>query len=107
MKDSDRAGQLFAAIVDAPADDAPRLVYADMLHEKGDPRGELIHVQCALARDPGNRNARIAENRLLEAHGPRWRSGIAAALPEPTAVHLELEFRRGFIEHATIGLSAL
>ena len=31
-------------------DDAPRLVYADALQAKGDPRGELIALQCELAR---------------------------------------------------------
>jgi uncharacterized protein (TIGR02996 family) len=41
------------AILDAPADDTPRLVYADWLEEHGQPdRGEFIRVQCALARLP-------------------------------------------------------
>lgn len=44
----DRA--LLQAVLDAPADDEPRLVYADRLIERGDPRGELIVVQCTLAR---------------------------------------------------------
>ena len=33
------------AIRDAPDDDAPRLIYADWLDERGDPRGEFIRVQ--------------------------------------------------------------
>lgn len=37
------------AIFDAPADDTPRLVYADFLEEHGAPdRAELIRVQCEL-----------------------------------------------------------
>jgi uncharacterized protein (TIGR02996 family) len=41
--------QLLAAVLASPRDDAPRLVYADWLMEKGDPRGELIARQV---RDP-------------------------------------------------------
>jgi uncharacterized protein (TIGR02996 family) len=42
--------ELFAAILAAPAEDEPRLVYADWLVERGDPRGELIQLQCTLGR---------------------------------------------------------
>ncbi len=46
----DREG-LLAAIREAPADDAPRLIYADWLSENGEENyGEFIRVQCALAR---------------------------------------------------------
>src|SRR5437763_13763644 len=34
-----------ATIAAAPHDPAPRLVYADWLDEKGDPRGELVRVE--------------------------------------------------------------
>jgi uncharacterized protein (TIGR02996 family) len=40
-----------AQIAASPDDDAPLLVYADALIQEGDPRGELITVQCALARE--------------------------------------------------------
>jgi uncharacterized protein (TIGR02996 family) len=41
---------LFAAILAAPDDDAPRLVYADWLDEQGRGDGaDLIRVQCGLA----------------------------------------------------------
>jgi len=52
-----------AAIIANPADDAPRLVYADWLEEHDDPRGEFIRVQIELARSkceppcPGNVHA--------------------------------------------------
>ncbi|MDX2010616.1 MAG: TIGR02996 domain-containing protein [Myxococcaceae bacterium] len=39
----------FEAMLKAPWDDAPRLVYADWLSEQDDPRGEFIVVQCRLA----------------------------------------------------------
>jgi len=37
------------AIVDAPGDDAPRLVYADWLDERGDPRGAYLREEAAWA----------------------------------------------------------
>jgi uncharacterized protein (TIGR02996 family) len=47
---TDRAA-LLAAVLAAPDDDAPRLIYADWLTENGQPeRGELIRVQRELAR---------------------------------------------------------
>src|SRR2546422_761256 len=41
------------AICAHPDDDGPRLVYADWLDERGDPRGEFIRVQCGLAKLSG------------------------------------------------------
>jgi uncharacterized protein (TIGR02996 family) len=38
------------AIFEAPDDDVPRLLFADWLEDQGDPRGELIRLQCHLAR---------------------------------------------------------
>jgi len=35
------------AILDDPDNDDLRLVYADWLEERGDPRGEFIRLQCA------------------------------------------------------------
>lgn len=44
---------LLAAILAQPAEDTPRLVYADWLQENGQPeRAEFIRVQCKLARTP-------------------------------------------------------
>jgi uncharacterized protein (TIGR02996 family) len=40
------------AIVAAPADDAPRLVYADWLEERGDPRGAYLRAELKKPRDP-------------------------------------------------------
>jgi uncharacterized protein (TIGR02996 family) len=44
---------VFAQIVAAPDDDAPRLVYADILVQKGKPRGELIVLQVDRAAGRG------------------------------------------------------
>jgi uncharacterized protein (TIGR02996 family) len=37
------------AILAEPSDDAPRLIYADWLEERGDPRAEFIRVQVEMA----------------------------------------------------------
>ena len=41
-----RTAELLAAVYANLADDGPRLVLADHLAELGDPRGELIALQC-------------------------------------------------------------
>lgn len=69
--------ELLEAIRAAPDDDAPRLVWADLLCERGDPRGEFVQVQCALARegedDPDRREALLDRERaLLKAHQAEW-----------------------------------
>jgi uncharacterized protein (TIGR02996 family) len=52
MTDAD----LVQGVLDSPEDDAPRLVYADWLEDRGDPdslaRAEFIRVQIELAHDP-------------------------------------------------------
>src|SRR5262245_23509431 len=47
---------LYQAILDAPDDDAPRLVWADWLDEQGQPdRAEFVRLQCEFAKlDPGD-----------------------------------------------------
>lgn len=84
---------LLAAVLAAPEDDAPRLVYADALEETGEAsnvaRAEFIRVQCEIAeRAASGREAaecswggtcgcrshvlRRRERQLLDAHGHRW-----------------------------------
>lgn len=46
----DKALGLLLAINAAPDDPAPRLVYADFLAERGDPRAEFINLAVALSR---------------------------------------------------------
>ncbi len=74
--DLDRLTQLVAAAVESPHDDAPRLVLADHLTDRGDPRGELIQLQCSLARMTADAPGRAAlvdrERAILEAHGAAW-----------------------------------
>jgi uncharacterized protein (TIGR02996 family) len=64
-----------------PEDEEARRVLADALLESGDPRGELIEVQCALAgvpedeRGPAERLLFEREQALLDAHGEAWVKG--------------------------------
>ncbi len=78
-----RVDDLLRAVLEAPDDDAPRLVYADALIEVGDPRGEFIALQ--VTRTPDGRT-RAAE--LLAAHRAHW----LAELPHIADAH----FDRGF-----------
>jgi uncharacterized protein (TIGR02996 family) len=43
---------LLAAVLEDPDADAPRLVYADWLEERGDPRGEYLRIECQLLKLP-------------------------------------------------------
>ncbi len=69
---------LLAAVLEHPEEDAPRLVYADWLTEQGDPRGELIAVQCRLARLPAQDPSSVAlltrQLELLNDRGAMERS---------------------------------
>jgi uncharacterized protein (TIGR02996 family) len=84
---------LLAACVAAPDDDAPRLVWADAV---GGERGELVVIQCRLAREdlpPAEAGALIARlDELLATRGKEW-TGFA----ENPAVRRCL-FRRGFVD---------
>jgi uncharacterized protein (TIGR02996 family) len=82
-----------------PDDDAPRLIYADWLEERGDPRGEFIRVQCELAAmhryDPRRTDLEDRDNTLLKKHARRW--------AEPLLRYVKrLEFRRGFVERISV-----
>src|SRR5262245_23073250 len=70
------------SIIEAPDDDAPRLVYADWLEENGDPeRAEFIRVQCRLAS--------------LDEDDPEHRGEWAGPLVGRVRCW---HFRRGFVE---------
>ena len=87
--------ELMAAVIASPDDDIPRLVLADWFAERGDPRGELIHVGCVLAAgslDDAQRAAcerRYAE--LIAGPGTLW-------LTELKLKNEVVAFRRGMVE---------
>jgi len=85
-----------AAIRDAPDDDTARLVYADWLAERDDPRGELLHAQVALAGlDPADAaylDLADRECRWLAAHAEACYPG------RPRTDGIAWRFRRGLPE---------
>ncbi|MEK6233367.1 MAG: TIGR02996 domain-containing protein [Planctomycetales bacterium] len=83
-------------ILAAPEDDAPRLIFADWLEERGDPRGDFIRAQCELARlheaDPRTDALRRQQRELIAR-------GVLDRYPEWPGTLANLErvwFRRGF-----------
>jgi uncharacterized protein (TIGR02996 family) len=80
-----------ADILANPDDDGPRLVFADWLAQQGDPRGELINVQCALVHATGAERARLVNRSsdLLSRHGT-W-------LDEIRSIVRGVETKRGFV----------
>lgn len=101
---------LLAAIAASPDEDAPRLVYADFLNGKGDPRGEFITLQCRLSAardDDARRKLRIAENKLLAAHEDTWTAAFFAVAKSTPHRRVKVLFHRGFLEEATLPIEAL
>jgi len=90
---------LLGAILNDPDDDTLRLVHADVLEERGSPRGEFIRIQCALARtaadDPSRPGLEEREKQLLTAHQAEWVWPLAHLIDA-------WEFQRGFVEKVTM-----
>jgi uncharacterized protein (TIGR02996 family) len=89
------------AIVDAPEDDGPRLVYADWLDDQGQGhRAELIRLQCRLALmgedDPERLPLELRQEDLLFVHGDQWPKLPAWARMVHNA------FRRGFLDRTSM-----
>ncbi len=93
--DDAREAEMLAAVWASPNDDGPRLVYADFLHERGDPRGELIVLQCQKELDAkGRGRARV----LIADHGIQWLAPLAPAVLETKPI----KFERGFLSVCTV-----
>jgi uncharacterized protein (TIGR02996 family) len=67
-------GRLLQDVLDHPDDDHARLVYADWLMERKDPRGEFISISIELETAKGDREKTIAarKEQLEQEHGDRW-----------------------------------
>ena len=95
------ADALLMAVLAAPRDDLPRLVFADWLEETGAAanvaRAEYIRSQCESAREE-TADAKGRELHLLALYGTAWLAPLRArgeALASP-ATHAQ--FHRGFVE---------
>jgi len=93
MFNTNQHSNFLRAILDAPNDDLPRLIFADYLEESGEAdRAEFIRIQCELAAGCENSErkkpleSRQAE--LLAKYSEAWRLPIRG----PQA------FRRGFVD---------
>jgi uncharacterized protein (TIGR02996 family) len=88
------------AIMEDPADDVSRLVYADWLEERGDPRGEFIRVQCALDKQPWVHGItdilQGRERELLAKHRQEWGE------PWSKLLGTGFSFHRGFVAAVTV-----
>jgi uncharacterized protein (TIGR02996 family) len=97
------ADAFLRAIVANPDDDAPRLIYADWLDERGDAeRAEFIRLQCSLATEQTKHSPVLLalESRaedLRARHESEWTPSVAS-LSRSLRVH----FRRGFVETVTL-----
>ena len=90
------------AILETPDDDLPRLAYADWFEERGDPRGEFIHVQCRLDRMDAEDDLRFEleerEDELLRRHQDEWLGTLRPLLRYWT-------FARGFLDTIRVPVS--
>lgn len=80
------------AIIENPTDDAPRLIYADWLEERGDAeQAEFIRLQCArrVWHIP-----HLREMELLDRHWQTWAQPILHILPRLSKE--DIYFARGF-----------
>ncbi|MBA4063142.1 MAG: hypothetical protein C0501_05410 [Isosphaera sp.] len=102
---------LLAAIAAAPAEDTPRLVYADWLDEHDRPiRAEFVRLQVDIARKQDaltraelDRHVALFERQqeLLDHHRDEL-LGPLAALP----AEVEVEFDRGFVSRVELPVDA-
>ncbi len=96
----DQRQALLQAILDSPADDLPRLAYADWLEEhcrseSDRERAEYIRVQIELASlREGQPRWRELRSREIALQGNQWRN-LPRGLPEWAGK--QAQFRRGFI----------
>src|SRR5262249_53469405 len=86
---------LLQAILENPEDQTIRLIYADWLEERGNPRGEFIRVQIQLRRmsqaDPAYPELRLRELNLIQQHKEEWFGGLRKSF-------YYWECRAGFID---------
>jgi uncharacterized protein (TIGR02996 family) len=78
-------------------DDETRLVLADALMEKGDPRGDFIALQMRAHRGESLAKAEVTrERKLLKTHEKEWLGPVADLTNKPSRV-----WRRGFLEECS------
>ena len=87
------------AIIEAPDDDAVRLVYSDWLEENGDiERATYIRTSIQLARAEVKNTKLVNQNR--DQHAKGWKKWLAHAGIDWQQTGFRPKFQRGFIEAA-------
>src|SRR4051794_28257705 len=104
---------LFQAVLAEPDDDTPRLIYADWLEERGDPRAEFIPFQGGQVElppfheDHPRREELVARLHTLRTAMRRWDGALRRRLARGPLHNQALRrrgliggwaYRRGFIE---------
>jgi uncharacterized protein (TIGR02996 family) len=95
---------LWDEVLKRPDDDTPRRVLADLLQQQGNPRGELIALQCQLAPIPEDERGLVELElqdrckKLIIEHGLEW----LPAWP----IDITPDFERGFPHHLSIASHA-
>lgn len=90
---------LLRAIAAAPDDDTPRLVFADWLTERGDPRGDFLRDHLRLARQPDDEILRSQLAKTLSASWKTFAGPLAKWVSGPAA------FERGLVTRLTLPLA--
>lgn len=93
-----REPALEAAIVASPENPGGYLVYADWLQQHGEPRGELIVVQHALAAAPRDAALRARQAALFEEHGELLLGPLALV------VDARVDWHCGFVRALDLGI---
>jgi uncharacterized protein (TIGR02996 family) len=104
---TDGAALLRAVLVD-PADDAPRLVYADWLEEHGEPgHAAFIRGQVRLAQPETRTDPRLRRDAALEEAVLRQDAARYGSLPDNLWVAGDWGWDRGFVRTARLPAAAL
>jgi uncharacterized protein (TIGR02996 family) len=90
---------LLAAVHAEPDSDEVRLVYADWLQERGDPRGEFVMLQVRAAQGRATAADAKRARALLREHEDAWLGGLANVLTGTS-------FERGFLAAAVVAQNA-
>jgi len=85
---------LLAAVYENPQEDAPRMVLADYLQQRDDPRGEFIALDLVASPSREQKRRRAA---LLKEHGKAW---FPEALQR--VVNRDAVYERGFLGRGTL-----
>ncbi len=79
------------------------MVYGDWLQEQGDPRGELVSIDCALALKPGDAKLEKRRDELLKEHEAAWLGKTLVEARKTSESFVEFEWKYGFLDSVRVG----